>query len=116
MFGQPYKIHLDLEMPESPTNKELGIILFLLYIFISKRKFYIVGMFMVCADFRGKYGKLITHSCRSAMLHYKSSLLHTIHTLLFSPFFLFGTAEEKQHVTVELFTEFQEDEVHIEIV
>lgn len=24
MFGQPYKVHLELEMPESPTNKELG--------------------------------------------------------------------------------------------
>lgn len=24
MFGQPYKIQLDLEMPESPRNKELG--------------------------------------------------------------------------------------------
>ncbi|XP_018566876.1 seipin isoform X3 [Anoplophora glabripennis] len=34
MMGQPYKIHLDLDMPESPTNRELG-------------------MFMVCVDFRG---------------------------------------------------------------
>lgn len=24
MAGQPYKIHLDLDMPESPTNRELG--------------------------------------------------------------------------------------------
>nr|CAH7756774.1 unnamed protein product [Callosobruchus chinensis] len=25
MMGQPYKIHLDLEMPESPANRELGM-------------------------------------------------------------------------------------------
>lgn len=25
MFGQPYKVHLELEMPESPSNKELGL-------------------------------------------------------------------------------------------
>ena len=24
MVGQPYKINLQLEMPESPANKELG--------------------------------------------------------------------------------------------
>jgi hypothetical protein len=24
MLGQPYKIHLDLEMPESPANRDLG--------------------------------------------------------------------------------------------
>lgn len=24
MMGQPYKVHLDLEMPESPVNRELG--------------------------------------------------------------------------------------------
>jgi seipin len=24
MVGQPYKVNLHLEMPESPTNKELG--------------------------------------------------------------------------------------------
>lgn len=24
MMGQPYKVHLELEMPESPVNKELG--------------------------------------------------------------------------------------------
>ncbi|CAH1983544.1 unnamed protein product [Acanthoscelides obtectus] len=27
MMGQAYKIHLDLEMPESPTNRELGVMM-----------------------------------------------------------------------------------------
>lgn len=25
MMGQPYKVHLELEMPESPVNRELGL-------------------------------------------------------------------------------------------
>lgn len=25
MLGQSYKVHLDLEMPESPTNRDLGM-------------------------------------------------------------------------------------------
>ncbi|XP_018566875.1 seipin isoform X2 [Anoplophora glabripennis] len=91
MMGQPYKIHLDLDMPESPTNRELG-------------------MFMVCVDFRGKRGQLLANSCRSTMLHYRGFMLDTIYKLIFSPFFVFGTAEEKQNVHVELFSDYEEKE------
>lgn len=91
MMGQPYKIHLDLDMPESPTNRELG-------------------MFMVCVDFRGKRGQLLANSCRSTMLHYRGFMLDTIYKLIFSPFFVFGAAEEKQNVHVELFSDYEERE------
>nr|CAH7756773.1 unnamed protein product [Callosobruchus chinensis] len=77
MMGQPYKIHLDLEMPESPANRELG-------------------MFMVCVEFMGKEGTLLASSCRSAMLHYKGYLLDTLYKLIYSPFFVFGSAEESK--------------------
>lgn len=30
MVGQPYKINLHLEMPESPANKELGMLIILI--------------------------------------------------------------------------------------
>ncbi|CAG9854577.1 unnamed protein product [Phyllotreta striolata] len=89
MLGQSYKIHLDLDMPESPTNRQLG-------------------MFMVCVEFMGKDGTLINSSCRSAMLHYKGILLDTMYKLFFSPFFVFGSAEEKQNVKVELFADYEE--------
>lgn len=92
MMGQPYKIQLDLEMPESPANKDLG-------------------MFMVCAEFHGASGKILANSCRSTMLHYKSSLHETIYIIMFSPFFLFGNLEEKQHLHVELFSDYLEQEV-----
>ncbi|KAJ8982733.1 hypothetical protein NQ317_014030 [Molorchus minor] len=91
MMGQPYKIRLDLDMPESPTNKELG-------------------MFMVCVDFRGKQGTLLANSCRSTMLHYRGYLIDTLYKLIFSPFFVFGNAEEKQNIHVELFSDYEEQE------
>ncbi|XP_076236503.1 lipid droplet biogenesis associated protein seipin [Calliopsis andreniformis] len=93
MVGQPYKINLHLEMPESPANKELG-------------------MFMVCAKLRSRDGFLVDHTCRSTMLHYRSTLLHALTTLTFSPMMIFGDTEEKQNVVLELFGNFEEDQSH----
>lgn len=89
MSGQPYKVFLDLEMPESPTNRELG-------------------MFMVCVDFYGPDEKIITKSCRSAMLHYRGFFLEHLYKLIFSPFFVFGNMEEKQTLHIELFSSYVE--------
>ncbi|KYQ57015.1 Seipin [Trachymyrmex zeteki] len=93
MIGQPYKINLQLEMPESTANKELG-------------------MFMVCSQLRSRNGHLIEHTCKSAMLHYRSTLLHTLTTFLFSPMMIFGNVEEKQDIVLELFNNFEEDQNH----
>lgn len=93
MVGQPYKVNLHLEMPESPANRELG-------------------MFMVCAQLRDRNGVLVGNACRSAMLHYRSSLLHVITTLMFSPMMILGSTEEKQHIILELFGNFEEDQSH----
>ncbi|XP_072747088.1 seipin [Anoplolepis gracilipes] len=93
MIGQPYKVNLHLEMPESPANKQLG-------------------MFMVCAHMHSRDGFLVDHTCKSAMLHYRSTLLHTLTTLTFSPMMIFGNVEEKQDVIIELFSNFEEDQNH----
>ncbi|XP_014474888.1 PREDICTED: seipin isoform X1 [Dinoponera quadriceps] len=93
MIGQAYKVNLHLEMPESPANRELG-------------------MFMVCAQLRSRDGFLVDHSCRSTMLHYRSTLLHALTTLTFSPMMIFGNVEEKQDVVLELFGNFEEDQSH----
>lgn len=92
MVGQPYKVYVYLEMPESPVNQELG-------------------MFMVCADMRDETTELLNHSCRSAMLHYKSSLVQMIKTWILSPLYVFGFHEETQKIAVELFTNYEEDQV-----
>ncbi|XP_014054448.1 seipin isoform X2 [Salmo salar] len=89
-YGQPYRISLELEMPESPANQELG-------------------MFMVKMFCYSRQGQTVTSSARSTMLRYRSGLLQTLGTLFLIPFFLSGTADQKQLVEVELFSEYRED-------
>lgn len=88
--GQPYNIILDLEMPESDSNKQLG-------------------MFMIQLKLIGRNGQSISHSRRSAMLRYKSGALHFLSTIFFSPFLLTGPMEEKQTLKVEMFSEYLEN-------
>lgn len=87
-YGQPYRISLELEMPESPVNAQLG-------------------MFMVKMSSYTKGGKTVSSVGRSTMLHYRSSLLQTMSTVVFSPFFLSGMAEQKQLIEVELFSDYK---------
>lgn len=93
MVGQPYKINLHLEMPESNSNKKLG-------------------MFMVCANLYSRDGHMVDKSCRPTMLHYRSNLLQILKTIVFSPMLVFDTREEKQNVVVELFSSFIENQNH----
>uniref|UniRef100_A0A8C1JCC0 Seipin n=1 Tax=Cyprinus carpio TaxID=7962 RepID=A0A8C1JCC0_CYPCA len=88
--GQPYQITLELEMPESPANQELG-------------------MFLVKMTPYSKAGQIVDVSARSAMLHYHSSLLQALGTVVFSPMLLTGASEQKQPVIVELYSEFKDD-------
>ncbi|XP_034391839.1 seipin-like [Cyclopterus lumpus] len=87
-YGQPYRVSLELEMPESPVNENLG-------------------MFMVKMSCYTKGGRTVSSVGRSTMLHYRSSLLQSLSTLLFSPFFLTGMAEQKQLIDVELFSDYK---------
>lgn len=87
-YGQPYHISLELEMPESPVNEQLG-------------------MFMVKMSCYTKSGKTVSSVGRSTMLHYRSSLLQTLTTFLFSPLLLTGMAEQKQLIEVELFSDYK---------
>ncbi|XP_034936677.1 seipin [Chelonus insularis] len=102
MVGQPYKINLHLEMPESPANKELG-------------------MFMVCGKLFRRNNNFMDESCRPTMLHYRSKLLHFLSTFTSFPILFFGTQEEKQTIVVELFSNFIDDQdypvtgLHVEI-
>lgn len=66
---------------------------------------------MVCAQLRSRDGVLVEHACRSAMLHYRSTLLHVLMTLTYSPMMIFGTLEQKQNIVLELFGNFEEDQV-----
>ncbi|XP_069749985.1 seipin-like isoform X3 [Narcine bancroftii] len=90
MYGQPYRISLWLLMPESPVNQNLG-------------------MFMVEMSCYTKAGVVISTLSRSAMLHYKSWLLQTLDTLLYSPLFITGLVEQTQAVEVELYSDYKEN-------
>ncbi|KAF0039809.1 hypothetical protein F2P81_008044 [Scophthalmus maximus] len=89
-FGQAYQISLQLDMPESPTNQELG-------------------MFMIKTTCFSQEGGQVASSARSSMLRYRSDLLRTMGTLLFLPAFLTGATEQKQVLEVELFSDFTDD-------
>ncbi|XP_039440988.1 seipin [Culex pipiens pallens] len=93
MVGQPYRITLNLEMPESEKNGQ-------------------TGMFTVCAVMHDHASEHSTKSCRLSMLHYRSDLLKMIRTVVLAPLFIFGYQEEKQSVSVDLFTHFEDSQAH----
>lgn len=68
-------------------------------------------MFMLCIRLSDKYSYLVSSSCRSSRLKYKSSLYRIIHTLFMAPFYLTGLSGEKQVVELEMYTDFEEDQV-----
>ncbi|XP_068116771.1 seipin [Hyperolius riggenbachi] len=90
MYGQPYRISLELQVPESAVNQNLG-------------------MFMVSMSCYTKGGKEISYAARSAMLHYKSPLLGFLETFAMLPLMLFGLSEQRQSIEVELHSEYRED-------
>ncbi|KAM3919183.1 seipin [Leptodactylus fuscus] len=90
MYGQPYRITLELQVPESTVNHDLG-------------------MFLVSMSCYTRGGKEISYTARSAMLHYKSPLLKTMETVAVFPMLLSGLSEQKQTLEVELHSEYRED-------
>lgn len=88
--GQPYKIILDMNIPESPANKGLG-------------------MFMTEIRMYNRKGETVQTSSRSGNLHYRSELLLVLETLVFSPFLVFGYMQQKQALSVELFPHYLDD-------
>ncbi|GAB0086172.1 Seipin [Sergentomyia squamirostris] len=93
MVGQPYKVLINIDMPETPQNQD-------------------VGMFMVCAEMRDQSTSLRGHSCRSAMLRYKSPLLKSLITWIMSPLLILGLREQKQIIPVELFSDYLDEKTY----
>uniref|UniRef100_A0A8C4R3A3 Seipin n=1 Tax=Eptatretus burgeri TaxID=7764 RepID=A0A8C4R3A3_EPTBU len=88
--GTPYSITLDLDLPESLTNQQLG-------------------MFIVTMTTYANGGKALLTATKSAMLHYRSWLLQIMETLFFAPLFLTRLVEQKQLMEVLLFSNYQQD-------
>lgn len=102
MQGQEYKVAIQIDMPESPKNRDLG-------------------MFMVCSELRDSDYFVRADTCRSAMLEYKSPSIRAIQKLITLPMILVGLMEENQSVAVEVFPKYIENvdhpitEVYVEI-
>ncbi|XP_064185232.1 seipin-like isoform X2 [Anguilla rostrata] len=101
VYGQPYRISLELDMPESPANQELGM-------FMIRMSCYTKEGQVVSAISRS-VSQLISSGSRTAMLHYRSKLLQTLGTVLFSPLLLAGVSQQKQLVEVELYSAYREN-------
>ncbi|XP_077589582.1 seipin-like [Stigmatopora nigra] len=101
-FGQVYQITLELEMPDSETNHELGM-------FMVRTTCFSRAGGQVATSARSARQLLSASSSRFSMLRYQSSLLRTMTTLLFFPFLLSGVDEQKQVLSVVLFSEYKDD-------
>jgi len=90
--GQAYQVVLELDMPETLVNQQLGM-------FMIELKFYTYG------------GTIIQKASRavSGMLRYKSYLLQLAETIFYLPLLLIGYSEQKQTLAVELFKSYVED-------
>ncbi|CAN9515065.1 unnamed protein product [Ophioblennius macclurei] len=101
-FGQAYQISLQLEMPDSPTNHDLGM-------FMIKTTCFSQDGGQLASSARSTSQMLAASSSRFGILKYQSDLLKTLGTLLFLPAFLSGMSEQKQMVEVELFSHYVDD-------
>lgn len=88
--GQLYRIALELEVPESPPNRQLG-------------------MFLVVATCYTRGGRALASATRTAMLRYRSGVLRALEAVALAGLFLAGAAEQKQTLEVELSPAYRED-------
>ncbi|KAG1690267.1 Seipin [Nymphon striatum] len=87
MPGILYKVSLEMELPESKVNRDLG-------------------MFSVKVFSFDHNSEPIHSSTRSAMLHYKSFFVQLLQTIFFAPSFIMGRSEEKQKINIAMFEDF----------
>ena len=86
--GQTYTMNVKMSLPDNQINEE-------------------EGMFMMCLSVSNRDEVLVDKSCRSSMVQYRSYLLRTLETVVFSPSLLFGFSSQKQELQVNFFNDFQ---------
>ncbi|KAI7833297.1 putative adipose-regulatory protein-domain-containing protein [Kickxella alabastrina] len=82
-MSQAYTVSLDLRVPVSPENQQLG-------------------NFMVALKLCNRWGQLVHMSSRPAILPYKSWMLRTLETTLQSPMLALGLWQEADDLRVEM--------------
>ncbi|XP_030224878.1 uncharacterized protein LOC115552719, partial [Gadus morhua] len=101
-LGQKYRISLELEMPDSPTNHLLGMFMVRMTCYSKERG-------RVSSSTHRISPRPSASSTRFTMLRYRSDLLRTFATLLFLPGFLSGVSQQAQWLEVDLFTDYTDD-------
>jgi len=102
-IGQPYRIGIILELPDSYVNQELG-------------------MFMTCLTMVDKNQEQIVRSCKSNMPEFRSNMLRGIETLTLSPMLMTGAVTQRQWLTITFMDDyvdtpnFSADTINIEIM
>jgi hypothetical protein len=87
--GQYYHVSLQLQAPESPVNEDIGVFMVNITLYTTAQQF-------------------LSTSARLAMVKYKSSLLHTLSTVVFSMPLLLGLWHQEQEVDVTLYEAYYE--------
>ena len=87
---QAYTLSLQLEMPESKVNQELG-------------------MFMTCAQVRSQDKLVLKKNCKSTIMKYKSGLIRSLELMFMWPAILTDYAGEQQMVRIQFLDDFQDD-------
>lgn len=91
--GQHYRVDLDLDLPDTPTNRDMG-------------------MFQVMINMFDSEGNVSAQSKRPAMIKYRSVVIRMLDMFIFLPFYFTGVMEQKHLLTVELFDNFADDYYH----
>ncbi|CAL1531242.1 unnamed protein product [Lymnaea stagnalis] len=92
-LGQPYTVILELELPDSPTNRDLG-------------------MFMVSLKMYDREGLISLTSHRSALLKYRSIISRVIDLFVWSPFYFIDFWDQKQTLKINMFSHYVDDYYH----
>ncbi|KAH9494408.1 Berardinelli-Seip congenital lipodystrophy 2 (seipin) [Bulinus truncatus] len=91
--GQAYTVDVELEIPDSPANRDLG-------------------MFLVVVQMYDRTGHVSLTTQRSVMVKYRSIILRMLDLLLWIPFYFLGISEQKHNILVNMFTHYVDDYYH----
>lgn len=90
LTDQKYSLSLELEMPESNINRDLG-------------------MFMTCAQILSKDKLLMRKNCKSTIMKYKSNMIRSLELVFMWPAILTDYSGEKQMVHIRFLDDYRDD-------
>ncbi|KAK0058544.1 seipin isoform X2 [Biomphalaria pfeifferi] len=91
--GQAYMVDVELELPDSSANRNLG-------------------MFQVSVKMYDRTGQVSLTTQRTAMVRYRSIVLRMLDLLLWIPFYFVGISEQKHSIMINMFTHYVDDYYH----